>query len=102
VILNMKSVLMAHLVALILCPQQLSDFKHEICANGSPHHCDSVSLVSEFRHMIGANSSPYHCDSVSSVSDSECHGYRYTHRFCTGLSMGMGTGSHIWTGNPYP
>ena len=38
----MKLVSMAHLVAVILCPQDVSDFVHEIGANGSPRRRDSV------------------------------------------------------------
>jgi hypothetical protein len=47
VILSMKLVSMAHLVAVILYPQIVSDFEHEIGANGSPRRRDSVSSESE-------------------------------------------------------
>jgi hypothetical protein len=43
----MKSVPMAHLVTVILCPQLVSDFEHEIGANGSPRRRDSVCSESE-------------------------------------------------------
>jgi hypothetical protein len=43
----MKLMPMAHLVAVLLCPQLVSDFKHEIRANGSPRHRDSVSSACE-------------------------------------------------------
>jgi hypothetical protein len=43
----MKLVSMAHLVAVILCPQKVSDYEHEIGANGSPRRCASVSSVGE-------------------------------------------------------
>jgi len=32
---------MAHLVAMLLRPQLVSDFEHEIGASGSPHRRDS-------------------------------------------------------------
>jgi hypothetical protein len=43
----MKFVSMAHLVAVILCPQSVSDFKHKISANGSSRRRDSVFSDSE-------------------------------------------------------
>jgi hypothetical protein len=43
----MKLVPMAHLVAVILCPQKVSDFEHEIGVNCSPCRRDSVSSESE-------------------------------------------------------
>jgi hypothetical protein len=43
----MQLVLMAQLVTVILCPQGVSDFVHEIGANGSPRRCDSVSSARE-------------------------------------------------------
>jgi hypothetical protein len=39
----MKLVPMAHLIAVILCSQSVSDFEHAIGANGSTRHRDSVS-----------------------------------------------------------
>jgi hypothetical protein len=38
---------MAHLVAVILCAQKVSGFKHEISVNGSPYYRDSVSSERE-------------------------------------------------------
>jgi len=90
VILIMKLMPVAHLVALILYSQQVSNFEHEICANGSPScllylwvvsgfeheinangscHCHTSvpsKLVSDFELEFSANSSHYHSDSVSS------------------------------------
>jgi hypothetical protein len=43
VISSMKLLQMAHLVAAILCAQEVSVFEHEIGANGSPRRRDSVS-----------------------------------------------------------
>jgi len=39
---------MAHLVDVILCPQEVSGFEHQIGVNGSPCHRDSVSSVCEW------------------------------------------------------
>ena len=59
---------MTHVVTVIPYPQEVSDFEHEINANGSPHCHTSVpsKLVSDFELEFSANSSHYHSDSVSS------------------------------------
>jgi hypothetical protein len=43
----MKLMSMVHLVAVLLYPQFVSDFEHEISVNGSPRCRDSVSSESE-------------------------------------------------------
>jgi hypothetical protein len=43
----MKLVPMAHLVAVLLCPQIVSHFKHKIAANGSSRRRDSLFSDSE-------------------------------------------------------
>ena len=68
-ILIMKLMPVAHLVALILYSQQVSNFEHEICANGSPSCLLYLWVVSGFEHEISANDSCGNCYSVSSGSE---------------------------------